>query len=203
MRTIILLRHPQVANYTDRVYNGSYDVGITAKGARQFLKIGRFLAKHYKPEIIFSSDLVRAKAGAYFISRFTKAPVVFKEGLRERNMGVFESKSWEQIVDLYPSEAKEYLNNPLNFKPKGAESLIEQRQRVEKAFFSILSTDRRNLAVVAHGGTNRIILSIVKGISLEKALEIHQDYGCINIIEQDKGKFFLIEENNTNIYESF
>jgi len=201
-KTIVLLRHPQVANFAEHVYNGSHDVGITSSGAKQFLKIGKFLAKSYRPDIIFSSDLIRAKAGAYFISRFSDAPVVFMKELRERNMGIFELKIWHKIASLYPNEAKQFISDPVHFRPAGGESFADQQKRVMKAFFTILSSEKKYIAIVAHGGTNRIILSFIKGVPLKDAIRIDQDYGCVNIIVCKKEQFSLIEENNTKIYEN-
>jgi len=40
-----------------------------------------------------------------------------------------------------------------------------------------------DVALVAHGGVNRIILLDAIGAALEQAFSIEQDYGCLNIID--------------------
>ncbi|MFZ3136959.1 MAG: histidine phosphatase family protein [Thermodesulfovibrionales bacterium] len=40
-----------------------------------------------------------------------------------------------------------------------------------------------HVAIVAHGGVNRIILCLILGIPLENIFRIEQDYGALNIIE--------------------
>jgi len=39
------------------------------------------------------------------------------------------------------------------------------------------------VALVAHGGINRIILSEALGLDLKNILRLEQDFGCLNIIE--------------------
>jgi broad specificity phosphatase PhoE len=43
------------------------------------------------------------------------------------------------------------------------------------------------IAVIAHGGTNRIILSSALGLPLENLLKMEQDFGCLNIIDYYDG----------------
>lgn len=202
-KTIFLLRHGQVANFEKKVFNGSHDIGVTAVAAKQFLKIGRFLSEHVKPDVIFSSDLIRAKAGAYWIARFCNAPVKICGGLRERNMGSFENKNWQEIVNMWPDKAEWFIRDPINFKAHNGENMHEQKKRVMKSFFYILNTDKKKIVIVAHGGTNRIILSYIKDMPLSAAIHISQDYGCLNLISYSNNKFELKEENNTTIYEQY
>ncbi len=202
-KIIFLFRHGQVANFEKKVYNGSYNVGVTAAAAKQFLKIGRFVSEYAKPDIIFSSDLVRAKAGAYWIARFCNVPVKICKGLRERNMGFFENRTMQEITAMWPDKAERFFADPINFKAHNGESINEQTDRVIKSFQSILNMDNKQIVIVAHGGTNRIILSYVKGIPLFDAIHLNQDYGCLNLIFYKNHKFELKEENNTTIYEQY
>ncbi len=202
-KIILLFRHGQVANFEKKVYNGSYDVGVTAAAAKQFLKIGRFVSEYAKPDIIFSSDLIRAKVGAYWIARFCNAPVETCKGLRERSMGFFENRTWREITDKWPDRAKRFIADPINFKAHNGESINEQKDRVIKSFQSILNMNKKKIVIVAHGGTNRIILSYVKGIPLSDSIHLNQDYGCLNLIFYKDHKFELKEENNTTIYEQY
>jgi broad specificity phosphatase PhoE len=88
------------------------------------------------------------------------------------------------------------------------ESTVDVRDRAVKAFEKILSqntahitqnTDKRkkqnslgsgvwdlssqNIAIVSHGGINRVILCHLLGIPLENIFRVEQDYGCLNIVE--------------------
>ena len=40
-----------------------------------------------------------------------------------------------------------------------------------------------DVALVAHGGVNRIVLLDAIGAALEQAFSIEQDYGCLNIVD--------------------
>ncbi|MEK7741715.1 MAG: histidine phosphatase family protein, partial [Nitrospirota bacterium] len=49
--------------------------------------------------------------------------------------------------------------------------------------FSEQSLSSENIAIVAHGGVNRIILCHIMGIPLENIFRIEQDFAAVNIIE--------------------
>jgi alpha-ribazole phosphatase/probable phosphoglycerate mutase len=55
---------------------------------------------------------------------------------------------------------------------------------VIKAFDEIIADHAgENIAVVSHGGVNRIILCHILGIPLENIFRIEQDYAALNIVE--------------------
>jgi alpha-ribazole phosphatase len=57
-------------------------------------------------------------------------------------------------------------------------------RRAEAALTAILDRHRgQNLALVAHGGINRVILCHLLGVPLANIFRIEQDLACFNIIE--------------------
>ena len=40
-----------------------------------------------------------------------------------------------------------------------------------------------DIAFVSHGGVNRIILCKALGLHFERMFSIHQEYGCLNVID--------------------
>jgi alpha-ribazole phosphatase/probable phosphoglycerate mutase len=66
----------------------------------------------------------------------------------------------------------------------GGETTIEVRDRVIGAVDTILREHAgQYVAVVAHGGVNRIILCHILGIPLENIFRVEQDYAALNIVE--------------------
>jgi len=47
----------------------------------------------------------------------------------------------------------------------------------------VASHRERTIAVVAHGGVNRVILCGVLGIPLENVFRIEQDFAAVNVVE--------------------
>lgn len=160
---------------------------------------------------VYCSPLSRAMKSAEIISEpFGLKPIVIA-GLRERNFGSWEGMSFDEIGEKYPDEFKAWADNPLEYSPINGESTIEVRNRVicalnrisddnyisrvqgfkdssENTINTLDSSRPRTLetvhiAIVAHGGVNRIILCHLLGVPLKNIFRIEQDFGAINIIE--------------------
>jgi len=157
---------------------------------------------------VYCSDLSRALKSAEIIAKPHKLrPIVMPE-LRERNFGIWEGMTFNEIKEKYPQEFDAWVSNPLKFSPMQGESTIEVRDRVLNALNKILnhsnivqsssrvvqhssklnnieqsSTTLNNIVVVSHGGVNRVILCHFLEIPLENIFRIEQDFGALNIVE--------------------
>jgi broad specificity phosphatase PhoE len=133
---------------------------------------------------VYTSDLSRAvKSGEIIGASHGLIPVKMPE-LRERNFGIWEGMSFTEIREQYPEEFDAWAGNPLKYSPVRGESTLEMKERVIGALDRILSTHGgETIAIVAHGGVNRLILCHVIGIPLENIFRIEQDYAAVNIVE--------------------
>ena len=92
--------------------------------------------------------------------------------------------SFDEIQIKYPDEFNAWAGNPLQFSPMGGESTFTMSERVLNSLEEIIRNhEGEHIAIVAHGGVNRIILCHLLGIPLENIFRIDQDYGALNIIE--------------------
>ncbi len=189
VKTLYLIRHGATQGDGVKRYKGSLDVPLSEEGIEQIKKAAFYLSQIIKDErpVVYSSPLKRALKSAEIISGiFNVKPAVIPE-LMERNFGVWEGMSFDEIKEKYPEEFSLWASNPLRYSPPQGESTIEVRDRVMKALKWILqpsdSSLQPDIIVVAHGGVNRIILCELLGISLENIFRIEQEHGAINIIE--------------------
>ncbi len=184
---IYILRHPQVANHADNVFNGGVDVDLSDEGYRQAESLyGFFQDKNIG--LVISSPLRRCRVVA---EKFQdKTNVVFDERIKERNFGVFESLSWNSIEKKYPNEAKQFLDNPFGYRVEGGESFLDVKKRVVDFIEDRLAFIESNILIVAHGGVNRVFISHMLDMNEKAILKISQDYACINHFQSD-GSFVL------------
>jgi broad specificity phosphatase PhoE len=104
--------------------------------------------------------------------------------LRERHFGHWEGLTFNEIQELHRKEFHEWLGDPTGFKPSGGESAGEVQQRVMPLFHEVVQRHPgQQIAVVAHGGVNRIILCTLLRIPLEDLFTIEQDYAALNILD--------------------
>ena len=148
------------------------------KGGGGNLKEGGLL------KAVYCSDLKRAIKSAELIASPHSLNPIISPSLRERNFGIWEGMSFDEIREKYPGEFESWAGNPLKYSPMGGESTLEVRERVINAFENIIGNhNEERIAIVAHGGVNRIVLCHILGIPLENIFRIEQDYGALNIIE--------------------
>jgi broad specificity phosphatase PhoE len=133
---------------------------------------------------VYCSDLSRAVKSAEIIAGPYRLQPVKMPELRERSFGVWEGMTFAEIREQFPGEFEAWADNPVAHSPVGGESTLEVKGRVVKVLNEIL--DRHaggNIAVVAHGGVNRIIICHILGTPLENIFRIEQDYGAVNVVE--------------------
>jgi alpha-ribazole phosphatase len=133
---------------------------------------------------VYCSDLSRAVKSAEIIAEPYGLVPVKIPALRERSFGVWEGMTFTEIKERFPGEFEAWADNPVAHSPVGGESTLEVKERVVKALEQILNSHAGdNIAVVAHGGVNRILICHVLGTPLENIFRIEQDYGAVNVIE--------------------
>jgi broad specificity phosphatase PhoE len=133
---------------------------------------------------VYCSDLIRAVKSAEIIAEPHGLGPVKIPALRERSFGLWEGMTFGEIKEKFPGEFEAWADNPLEHSPVGGESTREVKERVINALSGILSNHTGdNIAVVAHGGVNRIIICHILGIPMENIFRIEQDYGAVSVIE--------------------
>jgi len=172
-------------------------VPLSEKGLRQMKLVSRYIYQNtvsnqnsgYRTRstelsAVYCSDLSRAITSAEIIAEPHSLKPIIVSSLRERNFGLWEGMSFDEIREKYPLELDAWADNPLKFSPLEGESTSAMKGRVIQAMNDIMENrNKENIAIVAHGGVNRIILCHILEIPLENIFRIEQDYGALNIIE--------------------
>jgi len=180
---IYLVRHGQVEGYQQKRYNGQINVSLTELGKEQSEQVRDRLAD-IPLDAVYSSDLDRSRYCARLIADDHGLVVVAVETLREINFGDWEGRTWVELQEAYPDDWQRRLQDLTNYPVPGGESLQDAADRIRPAIRRIIQKyPNGDVALVAHGGVNRIILLDAIGAKLEQAFSIEQDYGCLNIID--------------------
>jgi len=180
---LFLIRHGQVEGFEDKRYNGQKNVPLTAHGRQQLDTVAARLAG-VPLDAVWSSDLDRCRYGAERLAASRGLQVVFREGLRELHAGDWEGLSWDELRRLYPVEWQARLDDIVHYRIPGGDSFLDTARRVRVELAGLLAAHpRENVALVAHGGVNRIILLDALGAPLVRVFSLEQDYACLNVID--------------------
>ena len=184
-----MIRHGETEDADSRRYKGHLDVPLSENGVEQIKRLSAYLSGEVKGisgtlGAVYCSGLSRAVKSAEIIAEpFGLKPIVV-ENFKERNFGVWEGMSFDEIQEKYPDAFSAWAENPLKFSPMEGESTLDVKERALKVFDEIIGKHNgENIAIVAHGGVNRVILCELLGIPLENIFRIEQDFAALNVIE--------------------
>lgn len=181
---VYLMRHGEVANGSEKRYNGHIDVDITPLGEEQMYRLAERLDG--KPvSAVYSSDLIRSVKGAAIIAQKLGLAHTPLRSLRERSVGAWEGLTAEEIRERYPAEYAAWRADLLNYRPPGGgECLLDVRDRVLPEYRNLVAAHPgQEIAMLLHGGVNRVILAEVMGLPFMNLFRLDQAFGSLNIID--------------------
>jgi alpha-ribazole phosphatase len=180
---LYLVRHGQVADGHTHRYHGNNDIGLSEQGVRQLERLADQLTS--VPLVaVYASDLTRSRGGAEILCRGRDLSLQTVPEFREIHFGVWEGLTFGEIAERHPEELEGRFRDLANYRIPGGESLTDVRDRVLPKLTEILARhDGQALALVAHAGVNRVILSEALGLPLTHLFRLDQNYGCLNIID--------------------
>jgi alpha-ribazole phosphatase/probable phosphoglycerate mutase len=118
------------------------------------------------------------------LARARGTDVVVVPPLREMAMGRWEGLTFAEIRAREPDLCDRWLADPFAMPFPDGEGLAELRARAVPALRGVLERHAgRRVAVVAHGGTNRVILAEALGLPLGNIFRLAQDYAAWSLIE--------------------
>jgi alpha-ribazole phosphatase len=180
---VYLMRHGEVANSGEKRYNGHIDIDITQKGFDQMHRLAGLL-EGKKIAAVYSSDLIRSTRGAEIISDRVGISYTSLPELRERSLGAWEGLTAVEIQERFPAEYLEWRANLLTYRPPGGECLNDVKERTLPVFQRLVALHPdREIALLLHGGVNRVILADVLGMEMRNLFRIDQEFGALNIID--------------------
>ncbi|MFA5073790.1 MAG: histidine phosphatase family protein [Nitrospirota bacterium] len=189
---VYLMRHGEVINGGEKRYNGHIDIDITQNGVAQMHRLADLLAEK-NISAVYSSDLIRSLKGAEIISN--RIGITFKplRELRERSVGAWEGLTAEEINERFPTDYTAWRSDLLNYRPPGGECLLDVANRILPAFEKLVTSHPdQEIAMLLHGGVNRVILADALGMDLLRLFTIDQSFGALNIIDYfDDGKVLV------------
>ncbi len=165
---LILVRHGETEwNREGRIQGYHADSPLTANGQAQARRLAERLASE-RVRALHSSDAGRARQTAKPIAAAVELEIVYDDALRERNYGIFEGRTYQEIERDYPEAYRKFRSRDPHYAPPEGETVLQFRDRTVAALERVASrAGGICAAVVTHGGVLGILYRHATGMPLE------------------------------------
>ena len=166
MTEIYVIRHVQAEGNLYRHMQGHWDGDVTPIGRLQ----RDALAERFRDipvDVVYSSDLWRARFTASAITKYHDLPVQTDERLREINIGPWEAEPFANIVWEQPEAFDTFMHDQEHFYFPGAETYQQVQARALTALYEIAEKNPgRTVVITTHGVAIRCMLTKLLGTRL-------------------------------------
>lgn len=183
---LLLIRHGATEWNLRGLLQGQTDVSLSEEGRRQVQEIVPFF-RTYDPDQLWVSPLRRARETADILSLGMTVPLRVDARLMERSFGILEGLSRPDQTARHPEVRAGLKADPIDYAPPEGESYRAFWDRVEALSRDLLEADGK-VAVVAHGGTIRILLGLFLGTGPESAPHITLDNAHVSLVDVAGGR---------------
>ena len=176
MTKVLLIRHGQTSWNIEGRIQGYLDSPLTEVGLAQAEALAARLATEAL-DALHSSDLGRTRQTADPIVAATGLAPVFDSGLRERNYGDWEGRTFEEIKRDFPEQYERFVRRDPHATAPAGESAVQFQDRVVAALTRLArGHGGRCVAVVTHGG----VLGVMYRHAMGLGLDAPRDYSIAN-----------------------
>ena len=182
---IVAVRHGETEWNTQGRFQGHLDSPLTERGWNQ----AQALAERLNQEtfqVVYSSDLERARLTATCIANRCGHKVVLDDRLRERHYGVFQGLRMQEIADQHADAYLNYLEGDPDYAIPGGESQRQGFLRHIGCLNELVARHRgQTLLVVVHGGVLDSLYRSATGMGLELPREDPIPNAGLNVFARD------------------
>jgi len=138
------------------------DVELSKEGCKQ-AELLRDRLQNYHIDALYSSDLIRARQTAEIINQTLQLPHVIREEIREISFGELEGKTDEYIKTNFREFKREQKKLIEDIPYPGGENGTSVYERAMPVIQEIAQSGKKNIVIVTHGGTIRVLMAALFG----------------------------------------
>lgn len=175
VQTIInTIRHGHTSYNAEKRYAGSIDISLNQKGVQDSCMAAEKLIDA-KFDVVVTSTLKRSIETAQILIGNKKVSTIQSKLCVERNFGIFEGKTWDEVQNIQPPVLFINVGNDLHsVNPKDAEPFEDVWARAKK-FRQFLFREYRgkNILVISHGVFLQMFHGVLRAKSCIESLGIY------------------------------
>ena len=182
-----MVRHGESEANKRDAYLGHYDLPLTETGRKQAEMAADFAAT-LGADVIYASDLSRARHTAFATARRLGLPVYAAPQVREMYMGQWEGMSFDRVRSEYAELFRIWSGNLANGLAPGGETVRDLQKRVKDAMTRIAQANPgKRVLVFSHGTPIRAMAALGMGKSINDIA--WPSNASVTTLEYENGSF--------------
>ena len=197
MTIFIFVRHGESAANGKGCFAGQLDIPLSDRGKEQAERAANYIAKNYKVDKIYSSDLIRAYDTAKPIAKAFGLEIQKDKGLREIHSGDWQGCSFDELQNKYADGYGVWLKDIGNAVCPNGETVKTLSRRVFDTVNRIAKeNDGKTVVMTTHATPIRSLCCILKGLPVEDMKKVPWvSNASLTIVKAEKGSFSLVQED--------
>lgn len=185
---VILIRHGETEWNLSGRWQGHADSPLSPRGESQAVALGVRMSKE-SLDHFYTSDLERAQHTSRLVGEPSGWVANPLESLRERDLGVLEGLTTDEMRQIHPSEYQSFRNDGPDYQVPGGESFRQFCDRCSQALEGVSARHPgKIIGLMTHGGFLGAIFRYVLKIPLDAERNYVLLNCSINRLEKtDKG----------------
>ncbi len=190
--SVTLIRHGETEWNLSGRWQGHADSPLSERGVAQAEALGKRM-KSDDFDFFYSSDLGRAMHTSRLVGGPSGWEVIPREDLRERDLGVLEALTTEEMLESEAEIYRSFRNDGPEYVPPGGESFKQFCDRCSKAVEAIaLAHEGAKIGIVTHGGVLGALFRYILNVPLEKERNFVLLNCSLNRIEKKDNAWNLV-----------
>ncbi len=171
MKELYITRHGQTEWNILGKLQGSADSPLTEKGITDAKRLAARIAD-IPFDVVYTSDLFRAKHTADLITEGRELPRKELVELREMRMGDWEGSMLSDLSQTNPEAYENFISGSSLFQAPNGENVNEVRSRAELAVDLLKQDPADTILVVTHGMLQAQLLQVLLGIPFGEKIRV-------------------------------
>ena len=195
--TLLLARHARVDSEYEGRYIGAEDIPLGTDAENEIATLAEAI-RPYKPAVICSSPLQRARRTAEGVAKNLRLPVTdirYRDFLREVDFGRWEGLSFQEIASNDPELVEQWASRYETFRFPAGEEIGGFVQRMAGAVEYACGLPEEVVLLVTHGGVIRTILCHLLGLSPRSYLLFEVKPASLTVMRVFNGRGVLVGLN--------
>jgi len=185
---LYFIRHAEVDARYHRVFGGRIDMDLSPRGQEQAAILGTYLQRQHF-DAVYVSPMKRAQQTLACVTKDRDCAPIILPGLAEIDFGDWTGLGWDEVRTRFGVNIFEWLDHLERGAIAGAETVTGFRGRVEPELRRILRDHPgQNVAVVCHGGTIRMLLSILLELPMGRMSMFDIEYTSVTRVHYSPGR---------------